>query len=576
MKKGSITIYISLVFVSVLLLISIVIESARINVVQTECKSFTYLAADSVLAGYVRQVYEDYGILLVWEDKSLKEQLMKYIQANINLADLNIGGTNFMTTRLSGVSIEKKEEISANGGEVFINQVSSYMKYAVVTESVNKLINLYSSNSNQKEYDTTEYMTNEPEEKSSQISEIVKEIHDEIGNLKEEDIKEKLKTERKRTRFLKNINDIMNKIDVYREERKEFLKENTGLSDSDYMDSNFEILEHIKNKIEEEELNVSGNSKENWVNIGEEIEQQINNLTVNTPTREDEKNKNIYENAKELFEKSVLSMVIQDTSNISSSAIADSNLPSKKESNKKDSIDNMSDKAKLIMYGGLKFGNYHAVKKKSALSYELEYIIAGKDNDRSNLTATIEQMVGIRNVAAIGYLITDQEKLTQLSAIASSATAVIGLPFLEPVIKGILMEAWALAEAVNDVKIIMAGEKIDILKKRGNWKTSLQNLSSEKVSGSQKKSAVNYEQFCYLLMMKQDIHIIALRMLDLIQVNIKKNYHGSFDIHQCICGFQITARYETEPLFAAMPWVVHQMGQKMGAYEFSVECKDRY
>ena len=160
MKKGSITIYISLVFVSVLLLISIVIESTRINVVQTECKSFTYLAADSVLAGYVRQVYEDYGILLVWEDKSLKEQLMKYIQANINLADLNIGGTNFMTTRLSGVSIEKKEEISANGGEVFINQVSSYMKYAVVTESVNKLINLYSSNSNQKEYETTEYMTN--------------------------------------------------------------------------------------------------------------------------------------------------------------------------------------------------------------------------------------------------------------------------------------------------------------------------------------------------------------------------------------------------------------------------------
>ena len=62
MKKGSITIYISLVFVSVLLLISIVIESTRINVVQTECKSFTYLAADSVLAGYVRQVYEDYGM----------------------------------------------------------------------------------------------------------------------------------------------------------------------------------------------------------------------------------------------------------------------------------------------------------------------------------------------------------------------------------------------------------------------------------------------------------------------------------------------------------------------------------
>ena len=65
MKKGSITIYLSLVLISVLLLVCIIIESTRINVVQTECKAFTHLASDSVLAGYARQVYKDYGILLV-------------------------------------------------------------------------------------------------------------------------------------------------------------------------------------------------------------------------------------------------------------------------------------------------------------------------------------------------------------------------------------------------------------------------------------------------------------------------------------------------------------------------------
>ena len=58
-KKASITIYLSLIFVTVLLLISIIIESARMNMVQSECKTFTYLATDSVLAGYARQVYED-------------------------------------------------------------------------------------------------------------------------------------------------------------------------------------------------------------------------------------------------------------------------------------------------------------------------------------------------------------------------------------------------------------------------------------------------------------------------------------------------------------------------------------
>ena len=42
------------------------------------------MAGDSVLAGYARQVYDEYGILLVWETTPLKEQLKKYIQANIN------------------------------------------------------------------------------------------------------------------------------------------------------------------------------------------------------------------------------------------------------------------------------------------------------------------------------------------------------------------------------------------------------------------------------------------------------------------------------------------------------------
>lgn len=576
MKKGSITIYLSLVFVSVLLLTSIIIESARMNVVQTESKSFTYLAAESVLAGYAEQIYEDYGILLVWEDKPLKEQLMKYIQANINLADLNIGGTNLMATRLKDVSINKKEELVGNGGEIFINQVLSYMKYAVVTESVNKLINLYSNSSNQDKDDTTEYMTNKNEEQSSKISEIVKKINDEISNLKKKDIKEKLKTERKRTKFLKNINDIIKKIDIYREERKEFLKENTGLSDSDYMDSNFEILEQIKNKIEEGKLSDSSDSKKKWKDIGEECEKQVRNLVVNTSTKEDEENKNIYEKAKQLLEKGILSMVIDDTSNISSASISDSNLPSKKENGKKDFPGSISDKAKLIIYGGMKFGNYYSVKQKSHLNYELEYIIAGKDNDRSNLMVTVEQMVGIRNVATIVYLIRDKQKMAQLSMTASSATTAIGLPFLEPIIKGILMEAWALAEAVNDVKIIMSGEKIDILKNSKNWRTSLKNLFDKKTGGSNKKSAINYEQFCYLLLMKQSIQTTAVRMMDIIQVNVKKNYNQSFEMNQCFCGFQMTAQYEAKPLFASMPWTIHQMGQKIGAYNFSVEYQAAY
>ena len=139
-----------------------------------------------------------------------------------------------------------------------------------------------------------------------------------------------------------------------------------------------------------------------------------------------------------------------------------------------------------------------------------------------------------------------------------------------------MTEAWALAEAVNDVKIIMSGKKIDLIKDSKNWKTSLVNLLVSKNSGSDKKGAINYQQFCYLLMMKESINTIAVRMLDIIQVNVKKNYNRSFDINKCFTGFQMKAVFESEPLFVAMPWTVHNLGEKIGAYTFSVKCKAEY
>lgn len=571
MKKGSITIYLSLVLVSVLLLISVIIESARMNVVQSESKSFTYLAADSVLAGYARQVYEDYGILLVWEDKVLKEQLIKYLQANIDLADLNIGGTNIMATRVKGIKINKVDYVAKNGGEEFIDQVMSYMKYALVTETVDELIDLYSNNiDNQRKDDTTEYMTNVNEEKSSKISKIVEEINNDIASLKEEDINKKLITKKKRVSFINKINKILEKIEDYQKEKKEFLNKET--EGDDYIDSNFNILEQIKNKIKGEELIDSSDDKERWKHIGEEVNKRIEDLKVKIATEEDEKNKGIYESAKKLLEKSILSLVIDDTSNISSASISDSNLPSKKGYSKSNVSHNTIEKAKLIMYGGLKFGNYQSLLKKSNLNYEMEYIISGKDNDRSNLTNTVEQMVAVRNIVTLAYLITDETKMSELSAISASATTAIGLPFLEPAIKGVLTEAWALAEAINDVRILMAGEKISITKNNENWNTKLMSLFDSKIKGTDKKASINYQQFCYLLMMKENINILALRMLDVIHINVKKNYNGQFDANKCFSGFSMEAQYEAAPLFVSMPWTINQLGQNIGAYSFSIQC----
>lgn len=575
MKKGSITIYLSLVLISILLLISIIIESARMNVVHTECKVFTHLASDSVLAGYARQVYEDYGILLVWEEKTLKEQLMEYIQANIDLADLKITGTNIMATKIRDINVRQVQYVADNGGEMFIEQILAYMKYAATTKAVNKLIGLYSKKDNyQEKSDTTEDMINV--EENSEISKIVDDINDEVSNLKEGNIKNQLKTKKKRTKFLKKLKKIIKKIESYQKKREDFFKEKKGTYGADYMDFNLKILEQIKNKIEEEELVDSSKTEEKWKNIGEELQKKIQELDVNISTEEDQKNKGIYESAKELLEKGILSMVIDDTSNISSSSIDDSNLPSKKYIKEESLSYGLADKAKIILYAGMKLGNYCNIKNKTDLKYEMEYVIAGKSSDRSNLTDVVEQMTVFRNMATLAYILTDKGKMAEISTIAASAATAIGVPFLEPVIKAVLVESWSLAEAVYDVKVLMHGKKIDIVKNKSNWQTSLRNLNGKKVKGSSKKTAINYQQFGYLLMMKEHVSKIAFRIMDIIQTNIRKNYNQSFCINQCFTGFCIEANYQTKPLFASMPWTVNAFGEKIGDYNFSVKCEKNF
>lgn len=635
-KKASITIYLSLIFVTVLLLISIIIESARMNMVQSECKTFTYLATDSVLAGYARQVYEDYGVLMFWENESVNENLKKYIQANIELGDVEHKGSNLLMTRLKNIKAKEKKYVWSNGEEEFVREVSNYMKYAVATEAIDKVINISAnksddhsnsnisgnnSNSNSNKINGTgnnngkndstdsnsngkndsadsnsnggvgsgEYNLGDVDEiiddsKSKEIQENVEKICDEIKNLKDADIQKKLKTKKKREMFLEKIMSIEEDIKLYQKDKKEFLSElnkdgqnkDNQNSMKDFMDDNLNILKSIEKQLTEEINRLPENSKEQWETIAKDIESKISSLQINEISEEDKKNKGIYESAKGLIEKGILSLVIDETDKISSTTVELKDLPSTIDNKGENSLDNVKTKAALVLYGAMKFGNFTNLIKNREISYELEYIVAGKDSDRSNLASTVEQIVAVRNVVTLAYLVTDKEKMALIETTAASAATAIGLPFLEPVIKGVLLEGWALAEAINDVKTLLKGKKIDLMKNANNWKTSLKNLLASGSSESKNKAAIDYKQFCMILIMKNSIETTAYRIMDLIQLNVRKNYNQQFDMKKCVTSLDVEAQYESEPLFVAMPWVINGLNGNIGSYNFSIESQLEY
>ena len=575
MRRGSITIYLSVILLSTLLLISIVAESARLNVVRTESKGYTYMAGDSVLAGYARQVYDEYGILLVWETTPVKEQLKKYIQANINMADLNKSGTNFMTTKLTDIQINKVGYVCDEGGDLFTKQIVSYMKYSEVAKQAEKLMNLFEKENLEKDKNS-EHVTEVIDTNGSKdvMSDKVQQITEKIEKLKKKKIV--LSTVRDKEKFQKKIEQIIKLIRDYRKEKKEFLMENNISYSDDYMDENLIILEQIKDMIEGEKLNDSTNNTDAKL-LGEKIKKQIEKLTVYIPSEEDESNKNIYESAKELLDKGILSLVVEETDNISNTTIKHSNLPSDfTEYKKKDVTDALKNKTMLCLYSGEKFGNYMHSKKGNYLSYEQEYIICGNDDDRSNFAGTIEKIVGIRNVETLACLITDKEKQAEISAVALSASTALGLPVLEPIIKAVLNEAWAFAEAINDAKLLVKGESIDIIKKKNNWNTGLKNLLKSSGKGTSGGKTVDYEQICKLLILQKKEEEISYRIMDLIQFNISKKYNPEFKMIKCYQEIKFNAVYETVPLFAAMPWVTQNKKSGPESYKYSIDCHVKY
>ena len=106
--KASVTIFLSLVITVVIVVVCTVIESARISVSQMEGKAATYMAVESVFAGYGKQLYQDYGILLAWEQEPLGNQVTRYMQDNINMADLDFKNYDFSNMEIESVNILKQ------------------------------------------------------------------------------------------------------------------------------------------------------------------------------------------------------------------------------------------------------------------------------------------------------------------------------------------------------------------------------------------------------------------------------------------------------------------------------------
>lgn len=184
---------------------------------------------------------------------------------------------------------------------------------------------------------------------------------------------------------------------------------------------------------------------------------------------------------------------------------------------------------------------------------EIEYIISGKPSDKDAKRDTEKKIKNLRNMLNLYYLYTCPEKREGAMALASAITPGPAAALTQAVI----METWAYAEAENDMKILYDKKTVPLLKNDSNWALSLENVfntDAESIetldkdmneNGGQTRyvspqviRGENYTEYLGVILCGVPEETKLLRIMDLIQINMKYLYCGYFSMSDYYAGLK--------------------------------------
>jgi len=191
--------------------------------------------------------------------------------------------------------------------------------------------------------------------------------------------------------------------------------------------------------------------------------------------------------------------------------------------------------------------DFLAEKKEAGawMDYQLEYVIAGKDNDCDNLEHVCGELLALREGINYAYLLTDGAKVAECEAMAAALVGITLIPGLIEAMKHVLLLTWAFAESVMDVRALLEGNRVAFLKENSSWRLSLSNAldlgtSRETAAVRNDASGLSYREYLGILLTLSGREKKVLRCLDVIEGVIGANSSGSaIYLDQCVDWFSV-------------------------------------
>lgn len=263
----------------------------------------------------------------------------------------------------------------------------------------------------------------------------------------------------------------------------------------------------------------------------------------------------------ELRKKGILNLLVEDPAKISGKKVhleqylsrrgsllqGTGILPERPES--RSILTESKEKILLNAYIFQKYGYYGQEKENAALDYQVEYLLGGKESDIENLKTAAGKLLLLREALNAAYLYGDAAKRAEITSMAASVSAVVLAPYLQPMLETSILFAWAYIESIQDVKLLLAGGKVPLIKNAPDWQTdlgSILNFSGASV-GKEESRGLTYQQYLSMALLLEKEEKLLFSMMDVMEMDIRKTaYHENFRMDGCVSGFRIAAKFEDD------------------------------
>lgn len=260
----------------------------------------------------------------------------------------------------------------------------------------------------------------------------------------------------------------------------------------------------------------------------------------------------------EVSRSGILSLVLPPSFELSGKFVGKENLVSFRERRTgrgsfpaRSGAGNLAEKLLFERYVLEKFNS--AVEKKSDarnLDYEIEYLIAGKEQDEENLKAVVNRLLLVRLALNYAFLMTDTRRQGEAETMAAVMATMLLHPEVKDALKQLLLLLWCFGESVVDLRTLLAGRKAAPVKQDSNWQLPLTGIftvwySDLGYEGTDTEQGLSYQHYLQVLLHLKEAKELNLRTLDRIEQNLRfeKGIDG-FCADACVTKIKIQNRAE--------------------------------